>query len=182
MSGRPYVLLSCAMSVDGYIDDDTPERLLLSNDEDLDRVDEVRAGQKHFFTIIDAQSEMPVGSCDVRPDAVRFRATIGIWIGEAHQRRGLGSRAVAELVRYSFTELALHKLDAEIFVGNWPSRRAFEKNGFILEGTFRDAVLKRGEPLDEWHLGLVNPHSRFAAHGIVGLARAAAPLLRRRAR
>ncbi|WP_345678163.1 RibD family protein [Yinghuangia aomiensis] len=31
------------MSVDGYIDDPTPERLLLSNAEDFDRVDEVRA-------------------------------------------------------------------------------------------------------------------------------------------
>ncbi|MBN6052816.1 dihydrofolate reductase family protein [Nonomuraea sp. RK-328] len=40
---RPYVLLSCAMSVDGYIDDTTPERLLLSNVQDFDRVDQVRA-------------------------------------------------------------------------------------------------------------------------------------------
>jgi len=40
---RPYVLLSCAMSIDGYIDDTTPERLLLSNAEDFDRVDAVRA-------------------------------------------------------------------------------------------------------------------------------------------
>lgn len=39
----PYVLLSCAMSVDGYIDDTSDERLLLSNAEDFDRVDEVRA-------------------------------------------------------------------------------------------------------------------------------------------
>ncbi|WP_249351062.1 dihydrofolate reductase family protein [Microbispora sp. H10836] len=31
------------MSVDGYIDDTTPERLLLSNAADFDRVDEVRA-------------------------------------------------------------------------------------------------------------------------------------------
>lgn len=44
MSERPYVLLSCAMSVDGYIDDATPRRLLLSNEEDFDRVDAVRAG------------------------------------------------------------------------------------------------------------------------------------------
>ncbi|GAA2619322.1 dihydrofolate reductase family protein [Actinomadura fulvescens] len=43
MSERPYVLLSCAASIDGYIDDNTDERLLLSNDEDFDRVDEVRA-------------------------------------------------------------------------------------------------------------------------------------------
>jgi len=32
------------MSIDGYIDDATDERLLLSNDADFDRVDEVRAG------------------------------------------------------------------------------------------------------------------------------------------
>ena len=43
MANRPYVLLSCAMSIDGYIDDTSPDRLILSNSEDLDRVDEVRA-------------------------------------------------------------------------------------------------------------------------------------------
>lgn len=32
------------MSIDGYLDDTTGERLLLSNDADFDRVDEVRAG------------------------------------------------------------------------------------------------------------------------------------------
>jgi 5-amino-6-(5-phosphoribosylamino)uracil reductase len=41
---RPYTLLSCGMSIDGYLDDAAPERLLLSNDADFDRVDEVRAG------------------------------------------------------------------------------------------------------------------------------------------
>lgn len=40
---RPYVLLSCAMSVDGYIDDTSSERLVLSNDADFDRVDGQRA-------------------------------------------------------------------------------------------------------------------------------------------
>jgi 5-amino-6-(5-phosphoribosylamino)uracil reductase len=44
VSERPYVLLSCATSIDGYLDDATDRRLLLSNDEDLDRVDAVRAG------------------------------------------------------------------------------------------------------------------------------------------
>ncbi|MBM0279207.1 RibD family protein [Micromonospora tarensis] len=40
---RPYVLLSCATSIDGYIDDASEQRLLLSNEDDLDRVDAVRA-------------------------------------------------------------------------------------------------------------------------------------------
>ncbi|MFI0372500.1 RibD family protein [Actinomadura sp. 1N219] len=44
MSERPYVLLSCAMSADGYIDDASPERLRLSSAADWDRVDAVRAG------------------------------------------------------------------------------------------------------------------------------------------
>ena len=44
MPPRPYVLLSCATSADGYLDDASPERLILSGPADLDRVDEVRAG------------------------------------------------------------------------------------------------------------------------------------------
>ncbi|MEU7630011.1 dihydrofolate reductase family protein [Nocardia sp. NPDC049220] len=40
---RPYVLLSVAVSVDGYIDDASPERLRLSGAADFDRVDQVRA-------------------------------------------------------------------------------------------------------------------------------------------
>ncbi|KJE25460.1 pyrimidine reductase, riboflavin biosynthesis [Frankia torreyi] len=42
--GRPYVICSCAMSLDGRIDDCSDARLILSGPADLDRVDEVRAG------------------------------------------------------------------------------------------------------------------------------------------
>ena len=41
---RPYVLLSCAMSVDGCLDSAGPGRLVLSGAADLDRVDGERAG------------------------------------------------------------------------------------------------------------------------------------------
>jgi 5-amino-6-(5-phosphoribosylamino)uracil reductase len=40
---RPYVTLSSAISLDGYLDTATPPRLALSNAADFDRVDEVRA-------------------------------------------------------------------------------------------------------------------------------------------
>jgi len=39
----PHVLLSAAVSLDGFLDDTGPERLLLSGPEDFDRVDQVRA-------------------------------------------------------------------------------------------------------------------------------------------
>lgn len=43
MPERPYTILSCGISLDGYLDGATPQRLVLSNAADLDRVDGVRA-------------------------------------------------------------------------------------------------------------------------------------------
>lgn len=43
MVDRPYTILSCGVSLDGYLDAATEERLVLSNDADLQRVDRVRA-------------------------------------------------------------------------------------------------------------------------------------------
>src|SRR5437660_9239826 len=43
MPDRPYTLLSCGMSIDGYLGAATPRRLELSNTADFDRVDAVRA-------------------------------------------------------------------------------------------------------------------------------------------
>jgi riboflavin-specific deaminase-like protein len=62
MTERPYVLLSCAVSADGYLDDTTPGRLVLSSDADCDRVDEVRAG-------VDA---ILVGAATIRRDDPRL--------------------------------------------------------------------------------------------------------------
>jgi 5-amino-6-(5-phosphoribosylamino)uracil reductase len=43
MTGRPYVVLSCAMSLDGCLDGTGEDRLVLSGEADLDRVDAERA-------------------------------------------------------------------------------------------------------------------------------------------
>jgi 5-amino-6-(5-phosphoribosylamino)uracil reductase len=43
MRDRPYTLLSCSMSIDGYLDSAMSRRLELSNDADFDRVDAERA-------------------------------------------------------------------------------------------------------------------------------------------
>jgi 5-amino-6-(5-phosphoribosylamino)uracil reductase len=40
---RPYTIVSCAVSLDGYLDDASPQRLLLSGPEDFDEVDELRS-------------------------------------------------------------------------------------------------------------------------------------------
>src|SRR4051794_2310686 len=62
MGERPYTLLSCGMSIDGYLDGATETRLLLSNAADLDRVDGVRA----------ACDAILVGASTVRRDNPRL--------------------------------------------------------------------------------------------------------------
>jgi 5-amino-6-(5-phosphoribosylamino)uracil reductase len=59
---RPYVLLSCAVSIDGCLDAPGPQRLILSGDADLDRVDEERA----------AADAIMVGAATIRRDNPRL--------------------------------------------------------------------------------------------------------------
>ncbi|GAA2497490.1 RibD family protein [Terrabacter carboxydivorans] len=58
MADRPYTLLSCGMSIDGYLSGGTTDRLLLSNDADFDRVDAERA----------ASDAILVGAVTIRRD------------------------------------------------------------------------------------------------------------------
>ncbi len=62
MADRPYILLSCGISIDGYLDNASSQRLLLSNDADLERVDTVRA----------ASDAILVGAQTVRQDNPRL--------------------------------------------------------------------------------------------------------------
>jgi len=78
MPDRPYILLSCGMSIDGYLDTATDERLVLSNDADLDRVDGVRADSDAIL----------VGAATVRHDNPRLLVRAG-WRRAERAARGL---------------------------------------------------------------------------------------------
>jgi 5-amino-6-(5-phosphoribosylamino)uracil reductase len=62
MPERPYTLLSCGMSIDGYLGSAAPRRLELSNEADFDRVDAVRASCDAIM----------VGAATVRSDNPRL--------------------------------------------------------------------------------------------------------------
>lgn len=62
MTERPYVVLSCAISLDGCLDSTGPDRLVLSGADDLDRVDAERA----------AADAILVGAGTVRRDDPRL--------------------------------------------------------------------------------------------------------------
>lgn len=57
-------------------------------------------------------------------------ATIGYWVSQAHNGRGLASAAVAEVMDLAFERLGLHRLQAETLLHNVPSQRVLARNGF----------------------------------------------------
>jgi len=103
---RPYTLLSCGMSLDGFLDDAGDERLLLSNDADFDRVDEVRAGADAIL----------VGAATVRHDDPRLQ----VRAADRVARRRTAGRP-AQPVKITVTNRAKLDPDARFFtVGDGP--------------------------------------------------------------
>lgn len=96
MAERPYTLLSCCMSLDGYLDDGSDQRLLLSNDADFDRVDSLRA----------ASDAILVGAATLRHDDPRLMVRDPARVAE---RRAAGRSAQPAKV----TVTARAKLDVE---------------------------------------------------------------------
>ncbi len=67
--------------------------------------------------------------------------TLGYWMGHRHAGRGHMTEAVRGAVRFAFSDLALHRVEAACLPNNEPSRRLLERVGFQHEGLAR-AYLK----------------------------------------
>ena len=66
-------------------------------------------------------------------------------IGPEGCNRGLGTEATRLILGYAFEELGLHRVELEVFALNPRARHVYEKAGFVLEGTRRDALCFDGQ-------------------------------------
>ncbi len=136
MPDRPYTILSCSISLDGYLDGATPERLVLSNDADLDRVDGIRADCDAIL----------VGAATVRNDNPR------LLVRDPGRRRQRRARGLGETpIKVTVTEHG--RLDA---CSNFFATGASEKLVYCASGSVPAArrrlaavatVIDGGEPL-----------------------------------
>jgi RimJ/RimL family protein N-acetyltransferase len=83
------------------------------------------------------------------------QAEIGYTIGRPHQRRGVGSEAIAALLDHLFHDLAVHRVFAYCLARNVASARLLERLGFRLEGRGRKADWCDGEWLDDCEYALL---------------------------
>ena len=80
--------------------------------------------------------------------------SIGYMILTPFWSQGIGTEAVLQICGIAFRELVLERIIGEVFPENLASARVLEKNGFRLEETKVEAVLKGGKAMDVKVYGL----------------------------
>ena len=87
-----------------------------------------------------------IGNCGFnRIDLVNRSAEFGILIGESDVwGHGHGPEAARLILEYGFEELGLHRIALGVFSFNEGAIRAYEKVGFVHEGTEREAYFRHG--------------------------------------
>ncbi|BCJ94073.1 hypothetical protein acsn021_16420 [Anaerocolumna cellulosilytica] len=58
--------------------------------------------------------------------------------------KGYGSIAIRLILKFAFETLKLHRVELEVFDYNHRGQRAYEKAGFVVEGTKRDGLYLNG--------------------------------------
>lgn len=78
-------------------------------------------------------------------DSVAHSAELGIMIGDKSVwNQGIGTETMELLLRHGFETLNLNRIFLRVYADNPRAKRSYEKAGFVLEGTQREAVFKRG--------------------------------------
>lgn len=86
---------------------------------------------------------------------VHRRAEISLFIGDKTcWGQGYGTEAISLVSDWAFVRLGLMKIGAGVAATNPSCRRAFEKAGFVLEGTQASEIWIDGERTDRWIMGL----------------------------
>lgn len=85
-------------------------------------------------------------------------AMMAIGIGEQEYRgKGYGNEALRLLLAYGFRELNLYRIGLNVFSYNLDAIRAYERVGFVHEGTRRQSLLRDGIRYDELQYGILYP-------------------------
>lgn len=110
-----------------------------------------------MFAICSTEGDEHIGNIKLGPVNTRHgHGEIGLIVGEASWHgKGVATEAIRLLTVFAFETLNLRKLTAGMYSANIGSRRAFEKNGFVLEGTLRKQVRVGDEFQDVYRMGLL---------------------------
>lgn len=82
-------------------------------------------------------------------------AEIGYELNRAYWRQGIMPEAISAILTYGFSEMGLHRIEANPGAENTPSRSILLKLGFTFEGNLRQRYFFRGHYEDAHYFGLL---------------------------
>jgi RimJ/RimL family protein N-acetyltransferase len=109
------------------------------------------------FVICRLADDRPVGSIDLHElDMKNGSAGLGIVIGAPDDTgQGYGSDALRAILSFGFGELRLERIWLDVYDFNERARRVYERVGFILEGTLRQALYSAGARHDVHRMAIL---------------------------
>ena len=111
-----------------------------------------------WLAIVNLMTDEHIGNIKLGPiNWIHKRADISIFIGNKDcWGKGIAQEAINLVKVWAFESLGLKKLYAGAYVVNIGSIKAFQKCGFVIEGTFKnDAILNNGR-VNSVRLGILN--------------------------
>lgn len=91
----------------------------------------------------------------VRTTPEHHRAEIGYLLAGEHQKKGIISEALKEILAYGFLKMNLHLMEAVTDPRNTASISVLKKLGFTMDGHFREHTLHEGKFWDSMHFSLL---------------------------
>ena len=124
-----------------------------------DRVFKQRTGIRWAITL--KPNDRMIGSCGFHLYEVQNRRLeIGYELHHCCWRQGIMTEALGEVLRFCFDCLMIHRVEADVTVGNAASAALLRKLGFVLEGEWRERVYSCGAFHGMWQFGLLEPEYR----------------------
>lgn len=120
--------------------------------------DKNKDNSNFFLAIIIKDGNQHIGNIKLGPiNWVHRHGDIGIIIGEKEQwGKGYATEAISLVVKYAFDNLNLHKITAGCTELNLGSMKAFQKNGFEIEGVRKKQFSWKGRYINGILFGLIN--------------------------
>ena len=114
------------------------------------------SGQRPSWAVCDSATSDVLASVTLSSAADPDVWDVSFWCRPAARGQGVVPEALGAVCRWAFAELGAARVEWMAEVGNWASRRAAEKAGFVVEGVLRRGIVHRGRHVDGW-LGALLP-------------------------
>ena len=117
--------------------------------------EEMRRGQSYHFAIEPLEEGGFAGAISIKLPFYANSMELGYWLGVPFWNRGYMTEAISLACCFAFTCLDAVRVSSTVFVDNFASRRALEKNGFNTDGRLRRDVFKYSEWQDTFFMSLL---------------------------